>query len=174
LVPGFNPGLALRTTGPHGGDAPEIFRTHGSASGFLHIFLSAATLPGRIRLASLTSQPRGTGANQIRKKGSPGMRVQRIVLSLAISISGGIAAQTSAFSEEYRGSWEQQMACTPDVMRLCSDQIPDVNRIVACLRQNTALLGNSCRAVFESNASAAQQAAPRGRVVRPKSDDDDE
>jgi len=102
------------------------------------------------------------------------MRVQRIVLSLAISISGGIAAQTSAFSEEYRGSWEQQMACTPDVMRLCSDQIPDVNRIVACLRQNTALLGNSCRAVFESNASVPQQAAPRGRVVQPKPYDDDE
>lgn len=49
------------------------------------------------------------------------------------------------------------MACTPDVMRLCSDQIPDVNRIVACLRQNTPSLGNSCRAVFESNASADQQ-----------------
>jgi hypothetical protein len=54
------------------------------------------------------------------------------------------------------------MACTPDVMRLCSDQIPDTNRIVACLRQNTALLGHSCRAVFESSASAQQQPQPRG------------
>lgn len=56
------------------------------------------------------------------------------------------------------------MACTPDVMRLCSDQIPDVNRIVACLRQNTPSLGNSCRAVFESNASADQ---PQTRVPPP-------
>ncbi|WP_136626094.1 hypothetical protein [Bradyrhizobium macuxiense] len=81
------------------------------------------------------------------------MQTQRIVLSLAIAV-GGVAAATPALSQEYRGTWEQQMACTPDVMRLCSDQIPDTARIVACLRQNTALLGSSCRAVFESNASA--------------------
>jgi hypothetical protein len=99
--------------------------------------------------------------------------MQRIVLSLAISIGGAIAAVAPASSEEYRGTWEQQMACTPDVMRLCSDQIPDVNRIVACLRQNTALLGNSCRAVFESNASAQQPTKgvpqqPRARAVQPQ------
>ncbi|HEX7919706.1 MAG TPA: hypothetical protein VF583_02060, partial [Bradyrhizobium sp.] len=68
--------------------------------------------------------------------------------------------------QEYRGTWEQQMACTPDVMRLCSDQIPDTNRIVACLRQNTALLGSSCRAVFESNAQ--QQAQTQGRAAQPQ------
>ncbi len=89
------------------------------------------------------------------------MRAGRIVLSLAIAIGGGLAAQNTAVADEYRGTWEQQMACTPDVWRLCSDQIPDVNRIVACLRQNTPQLSNDCRAVFESNASAQQQGAPR-------------
>jgi hypothetical protein len=29
------------------------------------------------------------------------------------------------------------VSCTPDVWRLCSGQIPDVDRIIACLRQNT-------------------------------------
>ena len=53
------------------------------------------------------------------------------------------------------------MACTPDVWRLCSDQVPDVGRIVACLRQNTPQLSNGCRAVFESNAE--QQQANRVR-----------
>jgi hypothetical protein len=107
------------------------------------------------------------------EEGKPGMKVQRIVLSVAISICGGIAAQNPALSEEYRGTWEQQMACTPDVMRLCSEQIPDVNRIVACLRQNSASLGNSCRAVFESNANmSAQQAAPSRRNDRPPSSSD--
>jgi hypothetical protein len=102
------------------------------------------------------------------------MRKLRIFLSLATVVGGGIAAQTAASAEEYRGTWEQQMACTPDVMRLCGDQIPDANRIVACLRQNTAQLGNSCRAVFESSASAqqppprtAQRAAPRARAAPP-------
>jgi hypothetical protein len=94
------------------------------------------------------------------------MQTQRIVLSLAMAIGGGLFAAAPALSQEERGTWEQQMACTPDVMRLCSDQIPDVNRIVACLRQNTALLGHSCRAVFESNASAQQQSRPQQPMAR--------
>src|SRR5260370_30931817 len=92
------------------------------------------------------------------------MRMDRIALSLATSIACVIAAQASAFSEENRGTYEQQMACTPDVWRLCFDQIPDVNRITACLRQNTAQLSGPCRSVFESNASVPEpQAAPPKR-----------
>lgn len=100
------------------------------------------------------------------------MRAHRIVLSLAISIAGGIAAQNPARSDEYRGTMEQQLACTPDVFRLCGDQIPDVNRIVACLRQNTPQLSGACRAVFESNASVPEQPAPRSRADRPRSSSD--
>jgi hypothetical protein len=104
------------------------------------------------------------------------MRTQRIVLSFAIAI-GATGAVAPASSQEYRGTWEQQMACTPDVWRLCSDQVPDVSRIVACLRQNTPQLSNNCRAVFESQANAQQrqpagravqqQTGPRGRAVQP-------
>jgi hypothetical protein len=103
------------------------------------------------------------------------MRARRIVLSLAVVIGCAIGTLSSAPAQEYRGTFEQQMACTPDVMRLCSDQIPDVNRIVACLRQNTELLGNACRAVFESNARAPdQQAAPRRRYAPPPPTYDDQ
>jgi hypothetical protein len=105
------------------------------------------------------------------------MQTQRIVLGLAIAI-GGIGAVAPASSQEYRGTWEQQMACTPDVWRLCGDQIPDVGRIVTCLRQNTPQLSSNCRAVFETNAEqqqatrapsprAPQQAVPRGRAAQP-------
>ena len=97
------------------------------------------------------------------------MRTGQIALSLALAI-GGIGAQ-SALAEEYRGTWEQQMACTPDVWRLCSDEIPDTNRIVACLRQNTPQLSNGCRAVFESsNQAQPQQPLPRGRTGQPRYD----
>ena len=80
------------------------------------------------------------------------MRTSKIILSLALPILCGAAVQTPAFAEE-RGTFEQQMACTPDVFRLCGAQIPDSNRIVACLRQNISQLSGPCHSVFDSNAS---------------------
>lgn len=95
------------------------------------------------------------------------MRTKRIALGMAL-IFGGIVAQNAAFAEEYRGTMEQQMACTPDVWRLCSDQIPDVSRITACLQQNTPLLSSGCRAVFQSNNQMQpQQQVPRNRAAPP-------
>jgi hypothetical protein len=95
------------------------------------------------------------------------MRAHRILLSFvtstALGLALGIAVQAPAFSEEYRGTLEQQMACTPDVFRLCGAAMPDVNRIVACLRQNTPQLSNPCRAVFDSSASMPQPIAPKPR-----------
>jgi len=91
------------------------------------------------------------------------MRARRIFLSLAVSLACGAAIQTPALSQQYRGTMEQQMACTPDVFRLCGAQIPDVNRIVACLQQNTPQLSGPCRAVFESNGNVPDQPAPRRR-----------
>jgi hypothetical protein len=101
------------------------------------------------------------------------MQVHRIVLGIAISMASVIAVQAPAVSEEYRGTFEQQMACTPDVWRLCFGQIPDVTRITACLRENTPQLSGACRAVFESNASMppdqpAPVAPPKVRSDRAK------
>jgi hypothetical protein len=90
------------------------------------------------------------------------MRALRFVVIPAMSLACSIAMQNAAQSQEYRGTFEQQLACTGDVLSLCGDQIPDTNRIVACLRQNTPQLSDGCRAVFESNASVPQQqAAPQ-------------
>jgi hypothetical protein len=95
------------------------------------------------------------------------MRTERIALGVALVI-GGLATQGAAFAQEHRGTLEQQMACTPDVWRLCSDQIPDENRIVACLQANTPQLSSACRAVFQSNNQMPQQQlVPRGRGVPP-------
>jgi hypothetical protein len=95
------------------------------------------------------------------------MRTERIALGVVLAI-GGIVAQGAAFAQENRGTVEQQMACTPDVWRLCSDQIPDVNRITACLQQNTPQLSTACRAVFQSNNQMQpQQPVPRGRALPP-------
>jgi hypothetical protein len=40
------------------------------------------------------------------------MRAHRIFLSFAITMGCSITLQSTAFSQEYRGTWEQQRACT--------------------------------------------------------------
>lgn len=49
---------------------------------------------------------------------------------------------------EHGGSMEDQMACTPDVYRLCASQIPDEDAIVTCLTQHKASLSAACGKVF--------------------------
>jgi hypothetical protein len=93
-------------------------------------------------------------------------------ISLGIAIGVGIGVENAAFAQENRGTMQQQIACTPDVFRLCSEQVPDVNRIVACLRQNTDQLSEPCRAVFDSNASAPDQPPPTPRYNRARPYDD--
>jgi hypothetical protein len=82
---------------------------------------------------------------------------------MVMLIACAIGFLAPAFSQEYRGTMEQQMACTPDVWRLCAAQIPDVNRIVACLKQNNSQLSEHCRAVF-SDSSASVPPSPEPRV----------
>jgi hypothetical protein len=109
------------------------------------------------------------------------MRAHRFMLGFISGILLTVGSVQAAFAEEYRGTMEQQMACTPDVWRLCGDQIPDVNRIVACLQRNTPNLSGACRAVFESNNSVPPSrghaaAPPPARIAPPPrpNDDDDE
>ena len=75
-----------------------------------------------------------------------------ILLSVAL---GG-----TAFAQ---GTMEQQNACRGDVFRLCMSEIPDVGRIVACLRGNESRLSDSCHEVmFEQ-----QQPAPANGQYTP-------
>jgi hypothetical protein len=95
-----------------------------------------------------------------------------LAMSLSMAIGMVAASHGTADAQENRGTMEQQMACTPDVWRLCGAQIPDVDRIVACLHQNTAQLSAPCRAVFvEPNTSPPppqRTARARGRANQPR------
>jgi hypothetical protein len=82
------------------------------------------------------------------------MRANLVLLGYVIALSSGLIVQTPAVSQEYRGTQEQQMACTPDVWRLCGAQVPDVGRIVACLRRNASQLSAPCRAAVEQTDNA--------------------
>jgi hypothetical protein len=56
-----------------------------------------------------------------------------------------------------QGTPEQRQACQPDAMRLCSDFIPDVERITACMVKNRIRLSPPCRAVFSTPARKGKQ-----------------
>jgi len=43
---------------------------------------------------------------------------------------------------------EQQQACSGDAFRLCSSEIPDVDRITACMIRNKSQLSAGCRVFF--------------------------
>ena len=66
----------------------------------------------------------------------------------------------SSANAEYRGTPEMQQACTPDVMRLCNNDVPDVDKIVACMKRNRANLSSACGAVFGMGLSRQE---PRRR-----------
>jgi hypothetical protein len=96
--------------------------------------------------------------------------MRRAFTTIGVLATLGLGSVGGAMAEEYRGTWQQQMACTPDVFRLCGSEIPDVDRIVTCLRQNTPQLSHNCRAVFEANASVpqpAQRAVPQVQRASP-------
>jgi hypothetical protein len=70
-----------------------------------------------------------------------------LVLALALA-----TISTSSFA---LGTAEQRAACTPDAFRLCSSEIPNVERVIVCLRQNKPHLSKPCQAVMDSPISNA-------------------
>lgn len=60
------------------------------------------------------------------------------------------------------GTEAEQEACTPDVFKLCQDDIPNEAPIVACLKANRAQLSPACSLVM----FPVPAVAPGGAVVR--------
>jgi hypothetical protein len=49
---------------------------------------------------------------------------------------------------------EQEAMCTSDAFRVCSSEIPDVQRVTACMIRNKSQLSAGCRAVMDASAPA--------------------
>lgn len=65
---------------------------------------------------------------------------------------------------------EQEQACTGDAFRLCSSEIPDVDRVTACMVAKKSELSPPCRAQFGPDPEPSDVSArPVGRptVIRP-------
>ena len=56
---------------------------------------------------------------------------------------------------------EEQQACSGDAFRLCSAEIPDVDRVTVCMVRNKSLLSPGCRVFFRPGP----EAEPAGRPL---------
>jgi hypothetical protein len=66
-----------------------------------------------------------------------------------------VAALAIGAGPAFAQSQEDQAACTPDVMRLCQQDIPDHSRIVGCLVRSKLQLSPACSAVFNRARTAS-------------------
>jgi hypothetical protein len=59
----------------------------------------------------------------------------------------------------YAHSPEEEQACTPDAMRLCSSEIPDEVRITACMERQKAALSPACKVFFQTPEPVANRSS---------------
>jgi hypothetical protein len=77
-----------------------------------------------------------------------------LMLAAALSVSMSPTASQGYTPEE-------QQACSGDAMRLCSAEIPDVDRITVCMIRNKSQLSPPCRVFFRPDPEPV--AAPGAR-----------
>ncbi|MEO8320501.1 MAG: hypothetical protein ABI561_19485 [Bradyrhizobium sp.] len=83
-----------------------------------------------------------------------------LMLATALSVS-----MWSTASQAYTP--EQEQACTGDAFRLCSAEIPDVERVTACMARNKSQLSPPCRAQFRAGPEPDEVAAGAPTSIRP-------
>lgn len=68
--------------------------------------------------------------------------------SIGIAMIGALLVVLSPMPSSAQNSNAAQL-CTPDVMRLCNEFIPDADRITACMQKKRRQLSAECAAVFK-------------------------
>ena len=81
-----------------------------------------------------------------------GSRIAALAVTLLCYGCATVGTATAQYSEN-----EQTVACMGDALRLCSSEIPDKPRIIACLASKHAQLSTGCVGVFDANMRALQR-----------------
>jgi hypothetical protein len=85
--------------------------------------------------------------------------MDRFTVRIFAAVSGlafGLAmlpATGHAFTQD-----DQRRLCTGDVLRLCASEIPNVDRITACMHRQRTSLSAGCRSVFRRSAEQSASA----------------
>lgn len=74
-------------------------------------------------------------------------RLASACVALTLASYGTSAAAATA---------QERAACTPDVFRLCSSDIPNVDAITACMKRQRSKLSPACAAVFRPATTATR------------------
>ena len=85
-----------------------------------------------------------------------------VMVAMALSVSMG-----PSYGQGYTS--EQEQACTSDAFRLCSSEIPSVDRVTACMVAKKSQLSPPCRAQFRGPEPRQVTSGPAGRpmTIRP-------
>jgi hypothetical protein len=62
---------------------------------------------------------------------------------------------------------EEEQACTDDAFRLCGPEIPDVDRVTACMVSKQSQLSPGCRVYFRPEPEVSPVAAGKPLSLRP-------
>jgi len=59
------------------------------------------------------------------------------------------------------GTAEERAACTPDVFRLCSSEIPSVSGVIACMKAKRGELSPACKVVVDRHLGVQSNQNPQ-------------
>jgi hypothetical protein len=90
------------------------------------------------------------------------MRIMRLVccLALPVAILSGLGGLGGASAQQ--GSDAARQACTPDAMRLCSEFIPDAERVKKCMLSKRPQLSQECRVAMAAGGHGTRHHHHKG------------
>jgi hypothetical protein len=90
------------------------------------------------------------------------VRSRNFQLSLMLATGLSVAMLPST-GQAYTA--EEQQACSNDAFRLCSAEIPDVDRVTVCMVRNKSQLSPGCRVYFRSGPEPDVTPVAAGRPM---------
>jgi hypothetical protein len=76
--------------------------------------------------------------------------------------AGSLAVLLAATGARAASQDEQEKACRADAMHFCSAEIPNKDKITACMKQHISELSPGCRAMFKEGDQSSGNAGGSG------------
>jgi hypothetical protein len=90
-------------------------------------------------------------------------------LALGMGLAALIVAALPTTGRAYTP--EEQAACQPDAFRLCGSEIPNIDRVTACMVAKRAQLSPECKRYFRADPQPVMETAPAAGApvnIRPR------